>query len=49
VYQLVDRIDDSSAKKPASAPKAASGTPERQRGPLVGASVRVEGLGKDED
>lgn len=49
VYALVERIESSTAsEKLASTPKAVV-SPERQRGPLVGASVRVEGVGKNDD
>lgn len=49
VYALVERIESAAAsEKLASTPKAVV-PPERQRGPLVGASVRVEGVGKNDD
>lgn len=49
VYALVDRIDAerNTSEKVASAPKVVP--PERQRGPLVGASVRVEGVKSDDE
>jgi hypothetical protein len=47
VYALVQRIETSAQNAGTGQP---AGTPERQRGPMVGVSVRVEGLNpKDEE
>jgi hypothetical protein len=48
VYTLVQKIEAAGDKPSVRA--SAAGTPERQRGPMVGASVRVEGIPpKDEE
>jgi len=45
VYTLVQKIEMGSTIGPSAGVRAnAPGTPERQRGPMVGASVRVEGV-----
>jgi hypothetical protein len=47
VYALVEKLEQSGDLEDANGQPV--GTPERQRGPLVGASVRVEGVPLDED